>query len=69
MDLGGGVASASFPTTSIAFARSLPTACTGLLTAQDSGGWRPHVTIQNKAPTRRRAGCSKVWNAISGRDS
>ena len=22
----------------------------GLLSAQDSGGWRPHVTIQNKAP-------------------
>jgi hypothetical protein len=22
----------------------------GLLGAQDAGGWRPHVTIQNKAP-------------------
>ncbi|WP_265562579.1 2'-5' RNA ligase family protein [Sphingomicrobium arenosum] len=22
----------------------------GLLTAQDAGGWRPHVTIQNKVP-------------------
>ena len=24
----------------------------GLLTAQDSGGWRPHVTIQNKVPPK-----------------
>ena len=24
----------------------------GLLSAQDSGGWRPHVTIQNKVPAR-----------------
>ena len=28
----------------------------GLLSAQDSGGWRPHVTIQNKArPSEARA--------------
>jgi len=24
----------------------------GMLGAQDSGGWRPHVTIQNKVPVR-----------------
>ena len=24
----------------------------GLLSAQDSGGWRPHVTIQNKVKAR-----------------
>jgi len=24
----------------------------GLLTAQDSGGWRPHITIQNKVAAR-----------------
>ena len=24
----------------------------GLLSAQDSGGWRPHVTIQNKVPAK-----------------
>ena len=24
----------------------------GLLSAQDSGGWRPHVTIQNKVPPK-----------------
>jgi hypothetical protein len=24
----------------------------GLLSAQDSGGWRPHVTIQNKVEPR-----------------
>lgn len=24
----------------------------GMLSAQDSGGWRPHVTIQNKVPIR-----------------
>jgi hypothetical protein len=23
-----------------------------MLTAQDAGGWRPHVTIQNKVPVR-----------------
>jgi len=23
----------------------------GLLTAQDAGGWRPHVTVQNKVPS------------------
>lgn len=28
--------------------RSLAEAFRGLLTAQDAGGWRPHVTIQNK---------------------
>jgi hypothetical protein len=25
----------------------------GLLTAQDSGGWRPHVTVQNKVPPKQ----------------
>jgi hypothetical protein len=25
----------------------------GMLGAQDSGGWRPHVTIQNKVPARQ----------------
>ena len=24
----------------------------GLLSAQDSGGWRPHITIQNKVPAK-----------------
>ena len=33
---------------SIASATSSPTDFHGLLSAQDQGGWRPHVTIQNK---------------------
>ena len=24
----------------------------GLLSAQDGGGWRPHITIQNKVPPK-----------------
>jgi len=36
--------------------RSLAQDFHGLLSAQDSGGWRPHVTIQNKvAPKLARA--------------
>jgi hypothetical protein len=48
MDLGGGVAFrvASFDLDRIR--DELAAGLHGLLSAQDAGGWRPHVTIQNK---------------------
>jgi len=56
LDLGGGVA---FGVVSPALDRiraELAHDLHGLLGAQDSGGWRPHVTIQNKvAPKTARA--------------
>ena len=56
MDLGGGVA---FRIVSLDLDRlreELADGLHGLLGAQDSGGWRPHVTIQNKvAPKAARA--------------
>jgi len=52
MDLGGGVAlrivSDDLDTLRDALARDLH----GLLGAKDAGGWRPHVTIQNKVAPR-----------------
>jgi len=32
--------------------RDMAEALHGLLSSQDSGGWRPHVTIQNKVPPK-----------------
>ena len=56
MDLGGGVA---FRVVSPGLDRIREELCAelhGLLGAQDSGGWRPHITIQNKvAPKIARA--------------
>jgi hypothetical protein len=52
MDLGGGVA---FRVVSQALDRiraDLAKAFHGLLSAQDSGGWRPHITVQNKVPPK-----------------
>jgi hypothetical protein len=52
MDLGGGVA---FRVVSPGLDRirgELAGDFRGLLSAQDKGGWRPHVTIQNKAAPR-----------------
>jgi hypothetical protein len=52
MDLGGGVA---FRVVSPGLDRirsELTEQFHGLLSAQDSGGWRPHVTIQNKVPPK-----------------
>ena len=52
MDLGGGVA---FRITSTGLDRirvELAEDFHGLLGAQDSGGWRPHVTIQNKVSSK-----------------
>ena len=52
MNLGGGVA---FRVASQELDRirdELARDFRGLLSAQDSGGWRPHVTIQNKVPAK-----------------
>ena len=52
MDLGGGVA---FRVVSPDLDRiwdELGHDLRGLLSAQDAGGWRPHVTIQNKVSTK-----------------
>ena len=48
MNLGGGVAYRVSSPGLEALREELATAFHGLLSAQDSAGWRPHVTIQNK---------------------
>jgi hypothetical protein len=48
MDLGGGVAFRVVSDDLDAIRDGLAHDLHGLLGAQDSGGWRPHVTIQNK---------------------
>jgi hypothetical protein len=52
MDLGGGVAFRVVSVELDAMRRALAADFHGLLGAQDGGGWRPHVTIQNKVPAR-----------------
>lgn len=53
MDLGGGVAFRIVSDDLERIRASLANGLAGLLSAQDSGGWRPHVTIQNKVPARQ----------------
>ena len=48
MDLGGGVAFRVVSDDLDAIRQELAHDLHGLLGAQDAGGWRPHVTIQNK---------------------
>ena len=56
MDLGGGVALRVVSPELDRIREELADALHGLLGAQDSGGWRPHITIQNKvAPKTARA--------------
>jgi hypothetical protein len=56
MDLGGGVAFRIVSPELDRIRSELADGLHGLLSAQDSGGWRPHVTIQNKvAPKIARA--------------
>ena len=52
MDLGQGVAFRIVSPDLDAMRRELAANFRGLLSAQDSGGWRPHVTIQNKVSVR-----------------
>jgi hypothetical protein len=49
MNLGGGVALRVVSEALDAMRDDLADRLQGLLSAQDSAGWRPHVTIQNKA--------------------
>jgi len=56
MDLGGGVAFRVVSPDLDRIRDELGHDLRGLLSAQDAGGWRPHVTIQNKvAPREARA--------------
>jgi hypothetical protein len=56
MDLGGGVAFRVVSPELDAIREGMARELHGLLSAQDAGGWRPHVTIQNKvAPKVARA--------------
>jgi hypothetical protein len=52
MDLGGGVALRIVSPDLDRIRETLAVELHGLLGAQDSGGWRPHVTIQNKVATK-----------------
>ena len=52
MDLGGGVAFRIVSDDLDSIRADLSEAFHGMLGAQDSGGWRPHVTIQNKVTNR-----------------
>lgn len=55
-DLGGGVAFRVVSPELDRIRSDLAESLHGLLSAQDSGGWRPHITIQNKvAPKTARA--------------
>ena len=53
MNLGGGVAIRVVSDELDAIRDAIADHFHGLLSAQDSGGWRPHVTIQNKVPARQ----------------
>ena len=56
MDLGGGVAFRIVSSDLDRLRRELADNFHGLLSSQDSAGWRPHITIQNKvAPKEARA--------------
>ena len=52
MDLGGGVAFRVVSADLDRIRRELTDHFHGLLSAQDAGGWRPHVTVQNKVAVR-----------------
>jgi len=52
MDLGGGVALRVVSQDLDRIRDELANDLHGFLSAEDSGGWRPHVTIQNKVPPK-----------------
>lgn len=52
MNFGGGVAFRIVSEDLDRLRKDLGSAFHGLLSAQDSGGWRPHVTIQNKVGSK-----------------
>ena len=53
MDLGGGVAFRIVSDELDEIRESIADHFHGMLGAQDAGGWRPHVTIQNKVPPKQ----------------
>ena len=53
MDLGGGVAFRIVSVEVDAMRAGLAAEFHGLLSAQDSAGWRPHITIQNKVSAKQ----------------
>ncbi|MDQ3077413.1 MAG: 2'-5' RNA ligase family protein [Pseudomonadota bacterium] len=68
MDLGGGVAFRIVSEELDAVRAELAEALRGSLTQQDSQGWRPHVTIQNKvAPKVARALVAELERGFSTR--
>ena len=68
MDLGGGVAFRVVSPDLDRIRDSLAHDLHGLLGAQDAGGWRPHVTIQNKvAPKVARALITSLENGFAPR--
>jgi hypothetical protein len=68
MDLGGGVAFRVVSPDLDQIRAELSSDLHGLLSAQDSGGWRPHVTIQNKvAPKIARALIASLQQGFSPR--
>lgn len=64
MDLGGGVAFRVVSDDLDLVRDELSEAFHGMLGAQDSGGWRPHVTIQNKVSNRE---ARQLLEALSAR--
>ena len=68
MNLGGGVAFRVASPELDAIRSELRSGLHGLLTAQDSQGWRPHVTIQNKvAPKVARTLLEQLQGGFSPR--
>lgn len=68
MDLGGGVAFRIVSDDLDAIREDIAEHFQGSLGAQDSGGWRPHVTIQNKvAPKEARALISSLERGFQPR--
>jgi hypothetical protein len=53
IDLGGGVAFRVVSQELDQIRNDLATEFHGLISAQDAGGWRPHVTIQNKVAAKQ----------------
>ena len=53
MDLGGGVAFRVVSDELDELRESIADHFHGMLGSQDAGGWRPHVTIQNKVPPKQ----------------
>jgi hypothetical protein len=68
LDLGGAVALRGVSPELDRLRDELADGLHGLLGAQDSGGWRPHITIQNKvAPKIARALKDKLEQSVRGR--